>query len=191
MEHFYADLYGWFDYQDFYAAQVESAVNNDKFVEVGTWCGKSAAFMGVEIVNSGKNIFFDVVDTWEGSQNYQEQVDYVAAHGGSVLSIFQSNMTNGGLTLGNVAQQINVVTSDGAAAAAGYDNVSLKFVFIDADHSLEVVAAQIAAWWPKVKSGGILAGHDYNESNFPDVKTAVDDFGTCESIGTVWYFVKP
>lgn len=188
MNHFYQGLFGWFDYQDLYARQVATASDGDKFVEVGAWCGQSAAFMGVEIVNSGKGIFFDVVDTWLGSQNESLHTDYVAANGGTVLPIFQANMIAGGLTLGDAAREINVVTSDGVVAAANYANDSLKFVFIDADHSKKVVSDMIAAWWPKVKSGGTLAGHDY--PYWPGVKAAVDDFGTCEVIGQCWYFVK-
>lgn len=191
MNHFYQDLHGWFDYQEFYALQVTLAVDGDKFVEIGTWCGKSAAFMGVKIINSGKDIFFDVVDTWLGSQNEQQHLDYVAAHSGTILPTFQDNMTNGGLTLGTAAREINVVTSDGVAAAADYTADSLKFVFIDADHDQSVVTDMIAAWWPKVKSGGILGGHDYNNYDFPGVTAAVDLFGTCELIGHCWYFVKP
>ncbi len=35
-------------------------------------------------------------------------------------------------------------------------------VFIDADHHVEHVLADCAAWWPAVKPGGILCGHDYD-----------------------------
>jgi len=40
----------------------------------------------------------------------------------------------------------------------------LDFVFIDADHSYEAVKADLLAWVPKVRSGGIVSGHDYYES---------------------------
>ncbi len=38
---------------------------------------------------------------------------------------------------------------------------SLDFVFIDANHSYEAVRDDLRAWVPKVKSGGIISGHDY------------------------------
>lgn len=38
---------------------------------------------------------------------------------------------------------------------------SLDFVYLDADHSYEAVKEDIKAWWPKIKPGGILAGHDW------------------------------
>jgi hypothetical protein len=37
----------------------------------------------------------------------------------------------------------------------------LDFVYLDADHTYEAVKADIAAWWPKVRVGGTLGGHDY------------------------------
>ncbi len=38
---------------------------------------------------------------------------------------------------------------------------SFDFVFIDADHTYQSVKADIEAWAPKVRKGGIIAGHDY------------------------------
>ena len=38
---------------------------------------------------------------------------------------------------------------------------SLDFGFIDADHRYEFAKEDIELWLPKVKDGGILAGHDY------------------------------
>jgi predicted alpha/beta hydrolase family esterase len=50
----------------------------------------------------------------------------------------------------------------------------LDFVFIDADHKYESVKADIAAWLPKVRPGGHIAGHDYH-SDWPGVQKAVDE----------------
>ena len=41
----------------------------------------------------------------------------------------------------------------------------LDFVFIDADHSYVGVTADISAWEPKVRSGGWIGGHDYENTN--------------------------
>lgn len=40
---------------------------------------------------------------------------------------------------------------------------SLDFVFIDANHAFEFVVEDIAAWEPKVRKGGIVYGHDYDD----------------------------
>ena len=46
-------------------------------------------------------------------------------------------------------------------AARAVPRRSLDFVYIDANHTCEAVTADLEAWAPRVKPGGILAGHDY------------------------------
>lgn len=55
-------------------------------------------------------------------------------------------------------------------AADKFQNGELDFVYIDGDHSHQAVFSDILRWYPKVKKGGILSGHD-----FPIVKQAVID----------------
>lgn len=69
-----------------------------------------------------------------------------------------------------------LIVMDSLAAAKTFQDQSLDLVFIDADHSYEGVKADIHAWAPKVRQGGILAGHDYDQPDFPGVKKAVDEF---------------
>lgn len=47
------------------------------------------------------------------------------------------------------------------AAQAFTDEPPVDFVYLDADHRYEHVLADCRAWWPKVRSGGVLCGHDY------------------------------
>jgi len=61
-------------------------------------------------------------------------------------------------------------------SVSGADEVedgALDFAFIDADHSYAHVVADIAAWWPKVREGGWLMGHDFHMA---DVRRAVMEF---------------
>jgi hypothetical protein len=50
----------------------------------------------------------------------------------------------------------------------------LDLVFIDGDHRFEAVKADIMSWFPKVRAGGILCGHDcegyYSEYSQEDKK---------------------
>lgn len=65
----------------------------------------------------------------------------------------------------------------------------LDFVFIDADHSEDAVLDDIRCWKPKVKPGGWLGGHDYNDK-FRGVVRAVDQsFGKKKVLhykGSIW-----
>jgi hypothetical protein len=46
-------------------------------------------------------------------------------------------------------------------AAGAFDDGSLDLVYLDADHSYDGVRDDLAAWWPTVRPGGLLAGHDF------------------------------
>ena len=55
---------------------------------------------------------------------------------------------------------------------------SIDWIFIDGDHSFGAVRGDLRAWWPKVKRGGLVSGHDHSwrsvrlavASHFPDVE---------------------
>lgn len=57
-------------------------------------------------------------------------------------------------------------------AARQVPDRTLDFVFIDASHDTESVLADIRAWRPKLKAGGMLTGHD---ANWPTVSDALDE----------------
>ena len=70
------------------------------------------------------------------------------------------------------APRANLIRNFTALAASDFEDDSLDFVFIDADHTYEGVKKDIDAWYPKVKKGGLVSGHDID---WPDVKRAVDE----------------
>jgi len=74
------------------------------------------------------------------------------------------------------ANRYTIMHMDSLAAAKLIADATFDFVYIDADHSFEAVAADILAWAPKVRPGGLLCGHDFNHPDFPGVKRAVKQF---------------
>jgi len=62
-------------------------------------------------------------------------------------------------------------------AAQQIKNESLDFVFLDANHSYQYAKWDIVLWLPKVRPGGLVAGHDYNNPHNPrwGVTKAVDE----------------
>jgi predicted O-methyltransferase YrrM len=64
-----------------------------------------------------------------------------------------------------------------------FENESLDFVYIDGNHSYESTFEDINLWLPKIKKGGVIAGHDYLASCFMGVVNAVNDiFGSPDRI---------
>lgn len=91
-----------------------------------------------------------------------------------------------------------------AEAAPTFTAGFFDFVYIDANHTLEAVREDVALWWPKVRHGGILAGHDYLQGVVGGVdygvKQAVDEFAhrqevrvlrTSEEDYPSWWILKP
>ena len=164
MEHFYQNIgEDWFSYPQLYKRIVDNSQDGSHIVEVGSWKGRSAAFMAVEIINSNKKIKFDCVDTWKGSIEH-ETYDVITEE--KLYDVFLSNIEP-------VKHIINPIRMTSIEASKLYKDNSLDFVFIDASHEYEDVKADILSWLPKVKIGGILAGHDYN--TFEGVNRAVDE----------------
>ena len=153
----YTEIPGWFNEEWLYDRMIGRAPHTATFVEVGCWLGKSTAYFASRIRDCGKAIAFYAVDTWQGSPNEPAMVEAVAQAGGSVFELFRTNMREAG-----VLDVIRPLRMPSVAAATLFANDSLDFVFIDADHTCEAVQADITAWRPKVRAGGILAGHDWN-----------------------------
>jgi hypothetical protein len=70
----------------------------------------------------------------------------------------------------------------------------LDFVFIDAQHTYEAVKEDIGLWLPKIRAGGLLCGHDW-QNKFPGVSKAVNEMLPPLEImlghDSVWGYRKP
>lgn len=163
--HFHTRVPGWFKFDGVYRDAVREAPKAGAvFVEVGSWKGKSAAFMGVEIANSGKAIEFYAVDHWKGSDEPAHHAD-PDVQAGRLYEVFLRNIRP-------VADHIRPLRCSSVEAARTFDDASLDLVFLDAGHSYEDVSADIAAWLPKLKPGAVIAGDDYNWSG---VRQAIEE----------------
>jgi predicted O-methyltransferase YrrM len=186
MEHFYKNIHGWFDFQTLYTKMVEDHSINSHFVEVGAFYGKSAAYMAVEIANSGKNIKFDIVDTWRGSPEHQEGAwDYQPEMvDDTAFETFKQNLKP-------AEGYYNPVKLPSTEAAKLYEDNSLDFVFIDAAHEYESVKSDIEAWYPKIKFGGYIGGHDYVRGEYGVYRAVDERFGKdFELYGVSWLHHK-
>lgn len=134
------------------------------FVELGVFEGRGTCLMAELIAASGKRITQYAVDHFRGTPEIpaSESIDLRAK--------FKTHLEQAGLL-----QNIKLLESDSAEAAGSFADGSVDFVYVDAGHDRESVRRDIAAWLPKVKPGGVLAGDDY-APEFPDVVSVVDEF---------------
>lgn len=161
MKHFYESIFGWFDFQDIYLEQIQRASNDDAvFVEVGCYMGKSTAFMATEIINSGKNITFITVDTFQG-ENTEPCIN---------IDLYKTFLKN----IEPVKHIVIPIVGFSTVVSNLFADKSLDFVFIDASHKYKDVCNDINAWLPKVKLTGMIGDHDY-EGGHPEVCKAVDE----------------
>lgn len=164
----WSDLPGWFDYQDLYDQVVAEVSDGAVFVELGVYAGRSLAYLAGAVQRSGKRIDVHGVDRFDEIpvQTVEE-------------SLRKCGVKYPWLTL---------LKSDTADAARLFVDGSADFVFIDADHSYEGVARDIAAWRPKMKAGAIMAGHDRGREGID--RAVHEAFGRAETMGPLAWVVR-
>lgn len=145
-------------------------------LELGTLKGDFAG----EIVKLRPDIDLFCVDSWKGDFKWAED--------------------EARRTLEGKAEIIKAHSADAAASMA----CSFDLIYIDAAHDYTSVSYDLRVWWPMVKKGGILSGHDYENvgKELPwgmvEVKKAVDEWAkenelevsVVEEIAPSWWVRK-
>jgi predicted O-methyltransferase YrrM len=135
------------------------AAADGPFLEVGTYCGKSAVWLGAAARRRSTVLF--TVDHHRGSEENQagwahhdtEVVDPATGRM-DTLPWFRRTIEAAGL------EDWVVAVVGESATVARWWSTPLGFVFIDGGHGDNVVRADERAWLPKVRPGGTLAIHD-------------------------------
>ncbi len=121
------------------------------------------------------------VDLWENYEDYKDDLASLALSGAYEKAV--ENTKGFDCTL--IRGWSNEVVKQ-------FEDGSLDFVYIDGNHKFEYAIEDIALWAPKVRKGGIIAGHDYkdwsktNRWNSMQVKEAVDAYTKVKRI-TPWF----
>jgi len=173
IEHFFYKIHGWFDFHSLYYNAVNVFAKEDRkynFAEIGCWKGASTSFMAVEIANSNKDIDFYCIDTWKGSAEHLDSTsggyEPMCLEPKGIFLLFMKNLEP-------VKDYIKPIQKPSSEAVNEFSDEFFDFVFIDASHEYEDIKTDIELWFPKVKDGCVIAGHDYGWSG---VKQAVDEF---------------
>ena len=89
-------------------------------------------------------------------------------------------------------KKIKLIKDSSNVAVEQFRNNSLDFVYIDANHSYKKVLEDISIWAKKVKTNGVIGGHD---THVIDVLQAVIDYSIKHGQHLIiehpdWYFIK-
>ena len=138
-------------------------VDGSPMLEIGSYCGKSAIYLGSAARERGTVLF--ALDHHRGSEENQpgwewHEPDLVDPEVGLIdtLPRFRRTVHDAGL-------EGSVVALVGDSPTVGRVwHVPLSFLFIDGGHGTEPAHRDFELWTPWVEPGGLLAIHDV----FPD-----------------------
>jgi hypothetical protein len=192
------DTDGWGSHDPAFAELIEQ-VKPGLVIEVGSWKGASAIHMAKHMQRVNPKAKLVCVDTWLGAlEMWKDQQDPTRYGSLKLLygypSIYYTFLNN--VVLAELTEVIIPFpqTSLIAARWLAARGVQADLAYVDGSHDLEDVLADLRAYWPLVRSGGVLFGDDYY--TFADVGNAVRQFCTeCKLTwvvsGRQWRIVKP
>ena len=162
-------------------------------VEIGVYRGEYAESL-LETWN-GRRLY--LVDSWRHLPEYVDVLNVSDDEHENNLRITHQRVRRFG-------DRVQIIRATSPSAAFGFADHGLDFVYIDANHRYEAVFADLNAWWPKLRVGGLFSGHDYLDGTWAagefGVKRAVDEFAMKVSVTVLktqepqspsWYFLKP
>jgi Methyltransferase domain len=169
----------------FYAAVIPALGPGQWWAEVGVNYGRSLLYAAEQLVRLGAGSLIFGIDPWQGQSHPDPDARSKCSFAAAVQALARWSRPD-------ELEIVYLQRTTSVAASKGIDACQLVGVVIDGDHRYEAVQADIQAWRPKVKPGGILAGHDYSDA-FPGVRQAVDEAfpDGVELRGTMWAIEVP
>lgn len=140
--------------------EILSQIPNGNGIEVGTFKGE----LSKEILKMWNGTLY-MLDVWRPLGN-----EYMDSSNHKFLDedIFKTAMDN----ISGMEDRGVMIRCSSEKGSEIFPDAALDFVYIDANHAYDFVKQDIKLWWPKVKEGGWLCGHDYikidwwNDPNF-------------------------
>ncbi len=159
--------YGFVKY-DFQRPMIHFAAENYhhplQIAEIGVFFGTNARRMFKKL--NVKKMF--LIDPYQKYYDYQKEKN--------VLRFLPSSFKPAMIVLKKYAHQVILLQMTSEDAVDFIPN-DLDMVYIDGNHAYEYVKKDIESYYPKIKSGGIIGGHDIaGNSNGKEVQRAVFEF---------------
>ena len=164
------DVEGWCDFRDLYTAIAKILPDGATVAEVGVWKGQSVIHLAQRMQDTGKRCMIHAIDTFQGDDDTGKE---------KTLEQFTENIERAG-----VGHIIYPMADESILAATRFEAGELDMVFIDGAHDYDSVLADLKAWGPNVRDGGIIAGHDIDAEG---VQRALADMGwEYHVVGRCW-----
>jgi predicted O-methyltransferase YrrM len=177
------DLQGWHS-QHTYLARAIGEAKPGIVVEVGVWKGASVVTLAKEIQRLKLDAVVIAIDTWLGSsehylwEKFIPDLDFEFGYP-RLYHKFAANICNEGLQDFVVPLPLDSINGFQLLKERG---IRPDVLHIDAGHDYYSVMADLKAWWPQLKDGGVLVGDDYfkkpilGQGKWPEVRQAFDEF---------------
>jgi len=171
-----------FSYKEFYDFVMDN-YDFTTFVEVGVWKGHGVIYLAKSLKNRGVDrAKIIAVDLFDDIKIYQGTLYRKDAE--NLMKMFDKNIKEAG-----VEKTVKKIKGVSWEMAKNIKNKSVDLVFIDAGHSYDEVKKDIKAYFPKIKKGGIMSGHDALNKN---VLSAVHDYFGKDNVEVIkradtWY----
>jgi len=173
------DIEGWFNYHQTFNFLINTIPENGHFAECGAWFGKSSSYLCDTISTHRPDITVHIIDSWQASEDEIQMSEIVRS-----IDVYQAFLENMG---DRKYKHIKALSVD---AAQQFTDSFFDVIFIDMCHLYEYVKQDIEVWYPKLKTNGYMAGHDFSR---PSVRQAVADkfsSGVWSSAGDCWIVQK-
>ena len=138
-------------------------------VEIGSWQGRSTVFLAYAAKASGNGQVW-AIDHFKG--NVGKEHFYVVNEKdlSDLKSGFEKNIDYAGLS-----EHVNLLDMPNAEAVSHIKDKSVRFLFIDGDHTREGVLTDLRLFIPKLIDDAIIVFDDFSKA-FPGVVETVDEF---------------
>src|SRR5580765_8736346 len=163
-------ILGWMDLGELQWL-AEQAAQASSILEVGVWKGRSSVVLLSHTLGR-----VDAVDPFESTDDVLRE-EYIRRGSAALEADWRENIAPWRHRFGQLFRSRLGVQ----AHARTYD-----FIFIDGAHDVANVRADLDAYWPLVRRGGLCAGHDWG---FPGVRQAVTEASLgpiAHPVGAIW-----
>jgi len=168
----------------------EELIKKIKPKGVGVEVGVQAGVFSNCILENCKDLKLYLIDCWE-TQDFNIYPDIanvdLRSHAQALIHTISLNW--------KFFDRLKIIKDFSKNAVTYFKDESLDFIYLDANHKSEAFIEDLSLWYPKLKIGGLFAGHDYIDESIEsgygakiEVKSAINNFS--KEYDKIVYFTK-